>query len=77
MTVSTRMAIQMEIILPSDKPSYYQLGRLLYPYDCMKRKLEKLKEEKLKIAKRKPLFKEKIEKLGKRRNFDFKSELCT
>ena len=55
-TASIRVAIQMEIILTFKKPSYCRLGRFLYPYDCMKRKLKKLNEEKLKIAKEKLIF---------------------
>ena len=47
----------MEIILSFDKPSYCRLGRLLYPYDCMK-KFEKLNEEKLKSAKEKLVIEE-------------------
>ena len=61
----------MEIILSFDKPSYCRLGRLLYPYDCMKRKLKKFNEEKLKIAKRKTDLLKKIEKLGKKKKLRF------
>ena len=62
------MIFQQTIVLP--------LGRVLYPYDCMK-KFEKLNEEKLKICKRKTDLWKNLKNLEKGRNLDFKSGFCT
>ena len=75
-TASIRVAIQMGIILTFDKPSYCRLGRFLYPYDCMKN-LKNSTKKNWKLQREKLIFWRKFEKLGKRRNFDFKSEFCT
>ena len=52
---SIRVAIQMEIILTFDKPSYCRLGRFLYPYDCMKN-LKNSTKKNWKFAKEKLIF---------------------
>ena len=67
-TDSEYMTFQWTIVLP--------FGHVLYPYDCME-KFEKIQRRKTKNLQKKNWSLEKLEKLGKRRNLDFKSGFCT